>query len=355
MSPVDILLLLAGLALLIGGAELLVRGGSSLAATLGVSPLVIGLTVVAFGTSAPELATSAMASVHGEPGLAVGNVVGSNIFNVLVILGLSAAITPLSVARQLLRIDVPLMAALSGAVWAIAHGGVVARWEGALLVLGIVGYAVISVRASRTANTALQAEYRDELRLAGSRHRWIRDLLLVSAGLALLVVGSRWLVIAAQSVARGFGVSELIIGLTVVACGTSLPELATSAVAALRRHTDIAVGNVVGSNIFNLTSVLGSSAVVAHGGIRVPDQSLALDLPVMVVVAVACLPIFLSGRTVARWEGMLLLAAYLGYVSWLVAVARSQSLPSPLLVVAVFAVPLIGVTSLPLVFGRPPR
>jgi len=349
MSPVDTLLLLAGLALLIGGAELLVRGGSSLAAALGVSPLIIGLTVVAFGTSAPELATSVMASIHGEPGLAVGNVVGSNIFNLLIILGLSAAITPLAVARQLVRVDVPLMAILSGAVWLFAGNRTITRWEGVLLVAGIVAYTVVSVTTSRSATTALQAEYRDELRLTVPRHRWIRDLLLVSVGLALLVVGSRWMVVGAQSLARALGVSELIIGLTIVAGGTSLPELATSAVAAASRHTDIAVGNVIGSNIFNLTSVLGWSAIVARGGLRIPDQSLSLDLPMMVVASAACLPIFMSGRTVARWEGVLLLAAYLGYLSWLVVVARSGILPSPVVVVAAAALPLIGLTSLPLI------
>ena len=238
MTAIDAMLLVAGLAILIGGAELLVRGGSSLAAALGISPLVIGLTVVAFGTSAPELATSVMATVRGEPGLAVGNVVGSNIFNVLLILGLSAAITPLAVARQLVRFDVPLMVGLSAAAWGLAANGVIGRLEGLALMVAIVAYTGHSVRASRTAARALQDEFRDELHLPATARRWLADVALVAGGLGLLVLGSRWLVAGAQSLARFAGVSELVIGLTVVAGGTSLPELATSAVAAFRRHTD---------------------------------------------------------------------------------------------------------------------
>lgn len=352
MSVGVVLLLVAGLVLLIGGAELLVRGGSALAGALGVSPLVIGLTVVAFGTSAPELATSVMAAAGGQPGIAVGNVIGSNNFNILVILGLSAVIAPLAVARQLLRFDVPLMVGVSAAAWAMAADGVLSRWEGALLGLGIIVYTVLSVRASRKATAALQEEFRDELRLPSRVRRTAGHLLLVALGLALLVLGSRWLVAGAEALARAFGVSELVIGLTIVAGGTSLPELATSAIAALRRHIDIAVGNVVGSNLFNLTSVLGASAVVANRGLEVSDQARAFDLPVMVVVAAACLPVFLSGRTVARWEGTLFLVAYVGYIGWLMAVVRSGVLPSPLLVVAAFALPLIVVTSLPLLRRR---
>jgi cation:H+ antiporter len=348
VNPLDLALLAVGLALLIAGAELLVRGGSSLASALGVSPLVIGLTVVAFGTSAPELATSLMASARGEAGLAIGNVVGSNIFNVLVILGLSAAITPLAVARQLVRVDVPLMALVSAAVWVMAANGTVARWEGGLLVAGIVVYTVVSVRRSRSATHELQSEFRDELCITASKGRWLRDVVLVGVGLVLLVLGSRWLVLGAQSLARMLGVTELVIGLTIVAGGTSLPELATSAVAAFRRHTDIAVGNVVGSNLFNMLSVLGASALAAGGGLRTSGQPLAFDLPVMVVVAVACLPVFLSGRQVARWEGVLFLAAYAGYLVWMVVIARSGSLPPAVAVTVAFGLPLIGLTSLPL-------
>ena len=352
MSAADVLLLLAGLALLVAGAELLVRGAASAALALGISPLVIGLTVVSFGTSAPELVTGIMAAARAEPGIVIGNVVGSNIFNVLVILGLAAVIAPLTVDRQLVRVDVPVMVALSFVAWGMAAGGTLARWEGALLVAGLVAYLLVTVRASRRAAPELEEKISDGLPVGKAPRTLVKDVIFVAAGLGLLVWGAAWLVRGASALAKGFGVSELVIGLTVVAAGTSLPELATSVVAALRGHTDIAVGNVVGSNIFNLLAVLGTSSMVASGGISVSPTALGFDFPLMLLVAVACLPVFLSAAKVERWEGVLFLGVYAGYLVWRLAMAGAASPPSLALVLVTFGVPLVGLTCLPLVRRR---
>jgi cation:H+ antiporter len=347
MSPVDVVVLAAGLALLVIGAELLVRGATSAALALGISPLVIGLTVVSFGTSAPELVTGLVAAARGEPGIVVGNVVGSNLFNVLVILGLAAVIAPLAVDRQLIRVDVPVMVALSFAAWMIVGDGVLAHWEGALLVVGVAAYTALTVWMGRRAAPELESRVSDGLLLPPPRRRLGRDLVLIFAGLGLLVWGAAWLVAGATELARALGVSELVIGLTVVAAGTSLPELATSVVAAIRRHTDIAVGNAVGSNIFNLLAVLGASTVVSRGGIEVSAKAIGFDLPVMVLAAAACVPVFLSGRRVERWEGGLFLAVYAAYLGWLLSSAGADSPPPLGLVLAAFGLPLLGLTWLP--------
>lgn len=317
-----LLLMIGGLITLVAGAELLVRGASRLAAALGVSPLIIGLTIVAFGTSSPELAVSVQSALSGQADVAVGNVVGSNIFNVLFILGLSALITPLVVAQQLVRIDVPLMIVVSLAVWLFALNGYVERWEGALLFAGIVAYtAFLGVQSQRERNAAVLAEYEAEYQPKRPAS-WLQRLLdagMAGVGLALLVLGARWFVDGAVGAAEAMGVSELVIGLTIVAAGTSLPEVATSIVAALRGERDIAVGNVVGSNIFNILAVLGLTALVAPGsGVPVSTNALWLDMPFMIVVAVACLPIFFTGYLIARWEGLLFLGYYIVYTAFLI-------------------------------------
>jgi len=352
MQASDVLLLVAGLALLVAGAELLVRGAASAALALGLSPLLIGLTVVSFGTSAPELVTGIMAAARAEPGIVVGNVVGSNIFNLLVILGLAALIAPLTVDRQLVRVDVPVMVALSLVVWGMAAGGTLARWEGALLAAGLVAYLLVTVRASRRAAPEIEKKISEGLPVGAVPRTLVKDALLVAAGLGLLVWGAAWLVRGATALAAGLGVSELVIGLTVVAAGTSLPELATSVVAALRGHTDIAVGNAVGSNIFNLLAVLGTSSWVASGGISVSPTALGFDFPLMLLAAVSCLPVFLSAAKVERWEGVLFLGVYAGYLAWRLAIAGAASPPSLEVVLTSFGVPLIGLTCLPLVWRR---
>ena len=336
-------LLVAGGALLIGGAELLVRGASRLAAAVGLSPLVIGLTVVAFGTSAPELAVSVAASAGGEGDMALGNVVGSNIFNVLLILGLSAVIAPLVVSRQLVRLDVPIMVGVSLLLLLVALDGGIGRLDGAILVVLLIVYNVFLIRQSRrdTAAAAAAGESVD----AAESGPWYRNVLLLLGGLGLLVLGSRWLVGAAVEIATALGVSSLVIGLTVVAGGTSLPEVATSVLATLRGERDIAVGNVVGSNIMNILAVLGISSIVAPDGIPVARAALTFDIPVMVAVAVACLPIFFSGYRIGRWEGFLFLGYFVAYTSYVVlAATEHDALPAFSAVMWEFVIPLTAVT-----------
>lgn len=326
MSLPTVLLLLGGFIALLVGAEGLVRGASRLAARFDISPLVIGLTVVALGTSAPEIAVSVGASLQGQGDIALGNVIGSNIFNVLFIIGISALITPLIVQQQLVRIDVPLMVAISILAWMLSLDGILDRVDGFLLFAGIVAYVIFLVTQSRRESHAeVEAEYAiefDEAAATAAEDRSAGNLplqfLLIMAGLGLLVLGANWLVDAAVSIARAFDVSELVIGLTVIAVGTSLPEVATSVVAALRGERDIAVGNVVGSNIFNIMAVLGLASVVAPAGIPVSDAVQQFDFPVMIAVALACLPIFFTGHLIARWEGALFLAYYIFYTTWLV-------------------------------------
>ncbi|MBK9387550.1 MAG: calcium/sodium antiporter [Planctomycetes bacterium] len=313
-------LLVAGLALLTFGGEWLVRGASRLAATAGLSPLVIGLTIVAFGTSAPEMATSVSAALAGNGDIALGNVVGSNSFNVLFILGASALITPLVVQQQLIKIDVPLMVAVSGLAWWMARDGSIDRIEGLLLAGGLLVYVVLCIATAKKEPAAVQAEYAQEFGTEKQKRvpLW-KDFVFIVAGLGLLVLGSRWFVDGAVVMAKALGASELVIGLTIVAAGTSLPEVATSLIAAYRGERDIAVGNVVGSNLFNLLGVLGISGAVAPSGVPVAAAALSFDIPVMFAAAALCLPIFLTGSRISRSEGFVLLAGYAAYLGWLIA------------------------------------
>ncbi len=323
MSTLTLVLFVVGIVLLVGGAELLVRGASKLALAAGISPLVIGLTVVAYGTSAPELAVSVQSSFLGQPDIAIGNVVGSNIANVLLILGLSATVIPLVVSLQLIRFDVPLMIGVSVFLLLLGLDGHLGRLDGVLLFGGAVVYSAWLIRQSRketrqAASAAVSAADSAAPTEAPARFGWVGSVVLVVAGLGLLVLGSRWLVDGAIAFARLFGVSELIIGLTVVSVGTSLPEIATSVIASVRGERDIAVGNVVGSNIFNILSVLGLASIVAPAGVPVSSTAIHFDLPVMIVVALACLPIFFTGHRIDRWEGILFLSYYGAYTLYLI-------------------------------------
>lgn len=310
---------LAGMVVLVIGAEALVRGASRLAAAAGISPLVIGLTVVAYGTSAPELAVSVGAAVTGSGEVAVGNAVGSNVFNVLMILGLSAVAGGLVVHGRLVRVDVPLLIAVTALTWWFAGDGTLSTVEGWVLLAGVVAYSLFSYLLGRREPAAVTAEYGEAFGEDPDRARrqWPGAAGLVVVGLIGLVAGARLLVDGATSIAQDLGISELVIGLTVVAVGTSLPELATSVVATRRGERDIAVGNIVGSNMFNLLGVLGASAV-AGGGIAVPAEAVATDLPVALLVACVALPALALGLSVDRWEGALLLLGYLGYVGYLI-------------------------------------
>jgi cation:H+ antiporter len=319
MTPMTLALLILGLILLVVSAEWLVKGASRLAAVCGISPLVIGLTVVAFGTSAPELAVSVMSAFKGQADLALGNVVGSNIFNVLFILGVASLVTPLLVAQQLVKLDVPVMIVVSVMVLVLGYDGNIGRLDGMLLFAGGVGYTVFLIRQSRRESSQLvKSEYDDEFGAKAKKSNPLIDVGLIVVGVGGLVIGSKFLVDGAVEIAQYFGVSELIIGLTIVSAGTSLPEVATSVVAAYRGERDIAVGNVVGSNIFNILSVLGLASVIAPSGINVAAPALAFDIPIMIAVAVACLPVFFADYQISRLNGAIFLAFYIAYVVYLI-------------------------------------
>ena len=335
---------------MVAGAFILVRGASLLALRLGLSPLVVGLTVVAFGTSAPEMAVTTGAVLAGQGGLAVGNAVGSNIFNVLFVLGLAALITPLAVHRQVIRQEAPIM--IGGAVLLIVLGldGSLGLFDGSLLLGLLMAYTAFLVRQSRAEPAATGPdEYADTLQPAKAG-RWDArlpaQLGLIVAGLVLLVLGSDWLVQAAVIFARALGLSEVIIGLTIVASGTSLPEVAASVVASLKGERDIAVGNVVGSSTFNILGCLGLAGLAAGSeGLVVAPSLMAFDIWVMLAVALACLPIFLSGREIARWEGAVFLGYYAAYGSYrILAAQQHDALHTYSAVMLGFVIPLTVIT-----------
>ncbi len=316
-----ILVLIAGLVLLVVGAEFLVKGASRIALMLGISPLIIGLTIVAYGTSAPELMVSLQSIFSGQGDIAIGNVIGSNIFNVLLILGVSSIVTPLVVAQQLIRLDVPILIGVSGLLMMFALDGQISRVDGTIFATGAVVYTVFLIFQSRKEkNPDVEAEYLQEFggAVPKTRKQILFQLSYIVVGSILLILGSQWLVKSSVEIARAFGISELVIGLTLVSMGTSLPELATSVVASYRGERDIAVGNVVGSNIFNILAVLGFASALSPEGISVSSAVIRFDLPVMVAVAVICLPVFISGRLISRWEGGLFLVYYIAYATYLV-------------------------------------
>lgn len=310
----DWLLIAGGLILLFFGGEFLVKGSGALALRLGMSPLVAGLTVVAFGTSSPELVVSLQAALKGEGAIAVGNVVGSNIFNIGFIIALTALIVPLKVQLQILRFDAPWMVVVSVLTAFLLMDGGFSRVEGMGLALGLLVYVVATVRLARASAPSAEVAAEFEESVPKPSGSVLRDLALIAAGLALLVLGSRLLVSGALTIARGMGVSEAVIGLTIVAAGTSLPELAASLVAALKKEPDIALGNIIGSNIFNILGILGVAALarpLAAPGIA------ALDLYVMIGFAAALALAIFTARRLDRWEGGVLLLGYVGYVWYL--------------------------------------
>ena len=304
---ISVIELLSGLFLLIAGAELMVRAAVRLAARLHVRPLIIGLTIVALGSSAPQMAVSLQAVQAHTPDIAVSSVIGSSIFNILVTLGLSALIIPLRVSRQLVRLDIPLMIGASLLVFVLAWNEELGRFDGILLLGALALYLGLLLRQSRHSTRPHSDQPHDP------QAPWFTSLLMIVGGLGMLVFAGHLLLGAAVVVATDLGFSERVIGLTVVAVGTSLPELATSLIAALRGQRDIAVGNVIGANLFNLLGVLGLTALIAPTPLSVSPNALDFDLPVMLGVAALCLPVFYSGYRVTRAEGLLLLGLYLAY------------------------------------------
>lgn len=324
-----IVFFIGGLVILILGADLLLRGATRLAAAFGISPLAIGLTIVAVGTASPEIAVSLQAAISGQGDLTLGNVLGSNIFNVLFILGITALAAPIVIAEQLIRMDAPIMLAASLLVLALALDGNLGLLDSSVLVLCLIGYILFALRQSRAESKKVQNEYAEEF--AQKQPRTTKNTLvnsfLILVGLASLAIGSRWLVDSAVAIARALRVSELIIGLTIVAVGTSLPEVTTSIIAALKKESDIAVGNAIGSNIFNLLGVLGLGALLSPGGIPIARQILRFDFLVMIFVAMVSLPIFYIDNRISRAEGLLLLTYYVFYMAYII----MQAISSPVL------------------------
>jgi cation:H+ antiporter len=293
--------IVTGILLLYIGAESLVRGSSRLAAHFGIPPLIIGLTIVAFGTSAPELTVSISAALKGANDVAIGNVVGSNIFNIAVILGITALIRPPSVHLDLIRREIPFMIFVSMLGFGLVFYGHVTRIAGIALFLGLCGYTFFSIRAAKGQPDGEQSD-----RSVEPSPVWLCGVLII-AGLAVLVLGSNLFVAGSVAIARDFGVSEAIIGLTIVAAGTSLPELATSLVAAIKKESDVAIGNIVGSNIFNILCILGLTSSIMPmevGGIGMKDAAFMFGLSILL------LPFAFSQRSISRVEGFVFLSIY---------------------------------------------
>ena len=339
----------SGLALLLLGASILVHGASKFALSFGLSPLVVGLTVVAFGTSAPEMAVSVGAAYAGNADVAIGNVVGSNIFNVLVVLGLSALIIPLAVHAQVIRQEMPILIGSAVLLLVMGMDGFISRAEGVLLFVLLICYTAFLVIQARRASANTSQDYDDELKPAVPGQwdsRWYTQLVLIVAGLAMLVFGSDWLVSSAVVFARALGVSDLVIGLTIIAAGTSLPEVAASLAAAIKGERDMAVGNVVGSCVFNTFGCVGLGAIFSSlAGLTLAPSLMNFDLWVMLAAFLACLPVFLSGREIARWEGFLFFGYYIAYAAFLILKAQEHAaLPAFSGVMLSFVVPITIIT-----------
>ena len=347
MTAATALALVGGLILLVLGAELLVRGAAAIASRLGIQPVIIGLTVVAFGTSAPELAVSVGAAASGNSDVAFGNVVGSNIANILLILGASAVVGGLAVSQRIVRIDVPLLMAVSVVTLLMSLDNEIGRTDGVILFVGILAYTGWLIRDSRRESRAVEHEYEESieaLEVPIIDRPLPVQVALLAVGLAALIGGSQLLVNSATTIASALGISQLVIGLTVVSVGTSLPELATSMTAAFRGQRDIAVGNVIGSNLFNLMCVLGATGMVAPASIPVSDASLRLDLPVMLAATFVLAPIFWNGFQIRRWEGFVLLAFYALFVAYLVLDTSDHDAAEVVGPAALLVTPLVALT-----------
>jgi len=326
MTLHPVFIFLGGLVVIVLGAEMLLRGASRIAGMLGVRPIIIGLTVVSVGTSTPELAVGIAAAIEGRGVMAAGNIAGTNIFNILFILGLSALLRPLPLHLLSIKLDVPVMIATALALIMMAWDGLLSREEGFALLFAAVIYTIALVHLSRNESPAMRREFAEEY---GAQHttplpgatrpgnNWRQGVwhaLLLLVGMALTVLGAELLVFSASSIAQAYGVSDAVIGLTILAIGTSAPELATTLVATFKDDRDVAIGNLIGSSIYNVLVILGLTCVIAPGGIDVSREILWIDLPLAALVAIVCLPVFRSGQIVSRREGGLFVAVYLGYM-----------------------------------------
>lgn len=335
-----ILWFIAGLFILILGAELLVRSASRIAGFFGIPKLIIALTIVAFGTSAPELAVSIKAGIDGQTDLMLGNIIGSNISNILLILGLSALIIPLKVHSNLIRFDVPVMIAITVLMFLFALNGSISFIECLILSFLLVLYMwFLATQSGKTEFTEASPQKRHE--------PLFKSIITGLAGLVMLVMGARWLVSSATIFAELAGVSELVIGLTIVAFGTSLPEIGTTLVAAFRGERDIAVGSIIGSNILNILAVLGISGLFIPGAIPVPESVLRFDMLILLAASIACIPIFFTGHKISRWEGALFFSFYVAYITYLfLASAEHEILGIFSTAVMMFVLPIVTITIL---------
>jgi len=322
MTLHPVVIFLGGLVVIVVGAELLLRGATRIAAMLGIKPILIGLTVVAVGTSAPELAVGVTAVLEGKGPLAVGNIAGTNILNILFILGLSAAIRPLPLQLQITRLDVPVMIASAVVLFVMALDGVLSRTEGLILVAAALAYTAALIRLSRRESAEMKQEFAEDfspqaLHVGRGLARGSWNAVLLVVGMGLTVLGADLMVGGAANLARMFGVSDAIIGLTIVAIGTSAPELATTVLATMKDDRDVAIGNLIGSSISNILVILGVTCVAAPQGVDVSREVLRIDLPLAAAVAIACWPVFRSDRMVSRREGVAFVTLYLAYLTTL--------------------------------------
>ena len=307
----EYVLVVAGLGGLILGAELLVRSGTAIAARLGISPLLIGLTVVSIGTSLPELAIGIDATLNDAGPLAVGNIAGTNMVNILLILGLSAAMLPLALGRQTLRLDLHVIAVSAVLLLVLCFNGTLSRFDGVLLLAVSIGYTVAAVRGELTSRTPSTTDDTPD-----QGPMWQRSAQLI-AGIVIVVIAADWLVDGSVRVATDLGISEALIGLTVIAIGTSAPEFVTTVVSTIRGDRDLAIGNLIGSSVYNITFILGTAALVRP--LAITDDLIHVDIPLMTGVALLCIPVFITGRRVSRLEGIAFVATYLVYLTLVIA------------------------------------
>lgn len=316
-----VLLFIAGLAALIGGAELFLKGVDHFGLKWRISPLIMGLTVVAFATGAPELAISLQAAANGSADLVLGNIIGSNIANILLILGICALIKPLNITLRVVRIDVPIVIAASLLLYLVAMDGELTATDGLWLVAGLIVYSVFTFfqikkeRGNQVRNEDLEAE---RSKLAEGWAFYLKNIGFLAGGLLLIVQGSGWMVDSAVEIARILGLSELVIGLTIVSIGTSLPEVATSVATIRKGNADMAVANVLGSNLYNILLTMGLTLLIAPNILPVSQDALNLDLPFMLGVSMACIPIFVAGLNLTLSDGIVFLFYYAAYLAYLV-------------------------------------
>lgn len=304
-----VVLFIAGVTTLVGGGHFLVDGSSKLARSLGIRPMIVGLTVVAFGTSMPEFLVSLLAALSGNTDVALGNIIGSNVSNIGLILGVSALVRPIDINPKILRFELPLVLAVSAYFWLVGMNDILSRLDGFTLVLGFVAYIVIVVRSGKVDNADIPQELMEKPKAPIGR-----NVLLIIVGVIGLSYGASWVVKSSVELSHRFGVPELVVGLTVVAMGTSLPELATSLIAAFKKESDLSIGNIIGSNIFNMMAIAGPSAMLKP--LPVSDELVYNQIPVMFAITLLLVPLVRSGNRLTRPEGLILLISYAAIMAW---------------------------------------